>query len=46
MMGLQIGRKVGIGHFGNMRIPGFVIIRVRKNLFMENLGPTVDGSLF
>ena len=45
-MGLQLGKKAGTGHFGSMRIPSFVIVWARKNLFVEKLGPTVDGSLF
>jgi hypothetical protein len=27
-------------------MPGFLIQWARKTLFTENLGPTVDGSLF
>jgi len=45
-MGLQIGKKAGTGHYGSMKVPGFIIIRARRNLFMDNLGPTVNGSLF
>ncbi|KAH6884438.1 hypothetical protein B0T10DRAFT_579041 [Thelonectria olida] len=45
-MGLQIGKKAGTGHFGSWRIPGFIIIFARKNLFIDKLAPTVDGSLF
>ena len=41
---LQIGKKVATGHFGNMKIPSFIIIRARKPLFVENIGPTVNGS--
>lgn len=41
-----IGRKAGTGHFGTMKVPSFVVVWARKNLFMDNLRPTVDGSLF
>jgi apoptosis-inducing factor 2 len=46
LIGLSIGRKAGTGHYGTMRIPSFVIVMARKNLFIDNMGPTVDGSLF
>ncbi|MCJ1328911.1 hypothetical protein MMC10_005588 [Thelotrema lepadinum] len=46
MMGLQIGKKAATGHYGSMRIPSFVVVRARKTLFVENMGPTVNGSLF
>jgi hypothetical protein len=45
-MGLQIGKKAGTGHFGAWKIPSFVIVMARKNLFIERLGPTIDGSQF
>lgn len=45
-MGLQIGKKAGTGHFGNFKIPSFVIVRARKTLFVENMVPTVNGALF
>ncbi|MCJ1387733.1 hypothetical protein MMC18_000576 [Xylographa bjoerkii] len=45
-MGLQIGKKAGTGHFGNIKVPSFIIIRARKTLFVEKMGPTVNGSLF
>ncbi len=43
---MQIGRKTAVAHFGSWRMPGFLIQWARKTLFTENLGPTVDGSLF
>lgn len=46
MMGLQIGKKAGTGHYGNMKIPSFVIVFARKNLFTEKIEATVNGSLF
>lgn len=46
MMGLQIGKKAGTGFYGNWRIPTFLVVRLRKTLFVERLGPTVDGSQF
>lgn len=45
-MGLQIGRKAAVGHFGSMRVPSFIIAKARKTLFIQNLKPTVDGSLY
>ena len=46
LTGLQIGRKAATGHYGNMKIPSFIILWARKTLFIENMGPTVNGSLF
>jgi apoptosis-inducing factor 2 len=45
-LGLQIGKEAGTGHFGCFRIPSFVIVMARKNLFLQNLKPTVDGSFY
>ncbi|CAM1509907.1 Fc.00g002420.m01.CDS01 [Cosmosporella sp. VM-42] len=44
-MGLQIGKTAGTGHYGNFKIPSFIVIWARKNLFMDTMGPTVNGSL-
>lgn len=44
MMGVQIGKKTGVGHYGSWRIPEFMINHFRKTLFVEKLRPTVDGS--
>ena len=45
-MGLQIGKKTGTGYFGGVRLPGVLVAMIRKNLFVDNLGPTVNGSAF
>ncbi|MCJ1400479.1 hypothetical protein MMC11_003685 [Xylographa trunciseda] len=45
-MGLQIGKKAATGHFGTFKVPTFIIIKARKTLFVENMGPTVNGTLF
>lgn len=45
-MGLQIGKKQATGHFGNFKVPTFIIVRARKNLFIDNMVPTVTGTLF
>ncbi|KFY48987.1 hypothetical protein V495_00846 [Pseudogymnoascus sp. VKM F-4514 (FW-929)] len=45
-MGLQIGKKSGTGHFGWFKIPSFLIVYLRKTLFVERLATTVDGSQF
>jgi hypothetical protein len=34
-----------MGHFGEWKMPTFMINFSRKNLFTENIGPLVDGSL-
>ncbi|KAF4997639.1 hypothetical protein FGRMN_3671 [Fusarium graminum] len=39
--GVQIG-KSGTGHYGNWRIPGFVIHNLRKTLFLEQLPKTIE----
>ena len=44
MIGVQIGKKVGTGHFGSVRLPSFLVIMLRKTLFIENLPKTVDGN--
>ncbi|RDW73543.1 hypothetical protein BP6252_07450 [Coleophoma cylindrospora] len=46
MIGLQIGKKAGVGHFGGMRIPGFIVTMIRKSLFVERLVTMGDGSEF
>ncbi|KAH7391751.1 hypothetical protein BKA66DRAFT_25789 [Pyrenochaeta sp. MPI-SDFR-AT-0127] len=45
-MGFQIGKKSGTGHYGNWRLPSFVVVWVRRNLFLHIFGPIVDGSWF
>lgn len=45
-MGVQVGKKVATGHFGDWRIPSFVVLWMRKNLFTERFQPMVDGSMF
>ncbi|KAH7131848.1 hypothetical protein B0J11DRAFT_576797 [Dendryphion nanum] len=45
-MGLQIGKKAGIGHYGNWRIPTWLVVRLRKDLFTDKLVPAVDGSFY
>jgi apoptosis-inducing factor 2 len=44
--GIQIGRKAGMGHFGTWIIPSFVIVYVRRNIFMEKMQGILDGSGF
>lgn len=46
MMGLQIGPEMGTGHYGNVRLPGFLIVYIRKELFVPRLKKMVDGSEF
>ncbi|KFY26140.1 hypothetical protein V493_04252 [Pseudogymnoascus sp. VKM F-4281 (FW-2241)] len=45
-LGFQVGKNSGTGHFGWFRIPTFVVVYLRKALFVERLAPTVDGSLY
>ncbi|KFY94385.1 hypothetical protein V500_03284 [Pseudogymnoascus sp. VKM F-4518 (FW-2643)] len=45
-MGFQIGRQSGTGHFGWFIMPTFVVVYLRKTLFVERLASTVDGSMF
>ncbi|KAE9364424.1 putative apoptosis-inducing factor [Stipitochalara longipes BDJ] len=45
-MGLLVGKKAGTGHLGSVKLPGFLVTLLRKNLFLDNLGPTVTGSAF
>ncbi|CZR59432.1 uncharacterized protein PAC_09324 [Phialocephala subalpina] len=45
-IGIQIGRKTATGFFGTWRLPSWLMVWARKNLFTEKLKPTVDGSLF
>ena len=44
MMGLQIGKKNGTGHVGNMKLPSFIVASLRKTLLIEKLPKIVDGS--
>ncbi|KAF7561488.1 hypothetical protein G7046_g2666 [Stylonectria norvegica] len=44
MMGFQIGRTAGTGHYGNWKMPTFLVVRARKNLFIQNMGPTINGT--
>ncbi|KAF2692226.1 FAD/NAD(P)-binding domain-containing protein [Lentithecium fluviatile CBS 122367] len=45
LMGIHIGKKSGTGHFGNVKVPSFLVSMIRKTLFIENLSRTVDGSM-
>ncbi|RFU80885.1 apoptosis-inducing factor 2 [Trichoderma arundinaceum] len=45
MIGLQIGKKSGTGHWGNFKLPAFLVLMIRKTLFIEDLPKTVDGSM-
>ncbi|KUJ06579.1 nucleotide-binding domain-containing protein [Mollisia scopiformis] len=45
IFGFQVGKKAGTAHYGNwVQMPGFVIVRVRKNLFLEKFVGLLDGS--
>jgi hypothetical protein len=46
MMGIQIGKKSGTGHIGDMMLPGADVAERRKTLFVELLPKMVDGSMF
>uniref|UniRef100_A0A093UXT5 Apoptosis-inducing factor 2 n=1 Tax=Talaromyces marneffei PM1 TaxID=1077442 RepID=A0A093UXT5_TALMA len=45
-MGCQIGKKAGTGHLGWVKLPSFMVSFLRKNLFVERLASTVDGSAY
>ncbi|KAF2427554.1 FAD/NAD(P)-binding domain-containing protein [Tothia fuscella] len=42
----QIGKKAGTGYYGNIRLPSFLVVHLRKNLSLQNLRPTIDGTIF
>lgn len=44
MMGVQFGKKAGTGFYGSWKIPSFIPVMLRKTLFVEKLGPTVEGT--
>ncbi|KAF7961092.1 hypothetical protein EAE96_000759 [Botrytis aclada] len=47
MLAVPVGRKVGTGHMGGMKLPSFIVNMVKgKTLFTEKLTPMVDGSSF
>jgi hypothetical protein len=46
MIGLQIGRNAATGQYGNMKVPGFIIVQARKTLFIDRMKPLVSGSAF
>ena len=45
-MGVSVGKKAGTGFLGSVKLPGFLVNMLRKNLFIDNLPTTVDGSAF
>ena len=45
-MGCQIGKTAGTGHLGWVKLPSFIVSFLRKNLFVERLASTVDGSAY
>jgi hypothetical protein len=47
MLACPLGRKTGTGHFGNFKLPGFVVSMVKgKTFFTEKLPQVVSGSAF
>jgi len=44
--GLQIGKYTATGHYGNTRIPSFIVAYMRKNLFTHMLKGIADGTSF
>jgi hypothetical protein len=42
--GIQIGRKKGIGAFGTWTMPSFLIVYVRRMLFMDRMAGILDGK--
>lgn len=43
-MGVLIGKNAGTGYMSGWKLPGFMVVMLRKTLFVERLGPAVDGS--
>jgi hypothetical protein len=43
-MGITVGKKAGTGHLGSVKLPGFLVLMLRKNMFLEKVVGTVDGS--
>ncbi|APA09932.1 hypothetical protein SS1G_05812 [Sclerotinia sclerotiorum 1980 UF-70] len=47
MLAVTVGKKVGTGHMGGMKLPSFMVNMVKgKTLFSEKLVPMVNGSSF
>jgi hypothetical protein len=46
MGGFQFGRKAGTGHFGNIKLPTFLVVSIRKTQFLERFPGMLDGSAF
>ncbi|KAF2805447.1 FAD/NAD(P)-binding domain-containing protein [Mytilinidion resinicola] len=46
IMGLQIGKKEAVGHYGSWRLPRFMMMYARKQLFLNRFAGTIDGSEF
>ena len=44
-MGVSIGKNLSAGHFGIVRFPKFVGVKIRKNLFLEKFEGTVNGQV-
>ncbi|CRG89245.1 hypothetical protein PISL3812_06281 [Talaromyces islandicus] len=44
-MGVQIGRNTGTGQLGKIRLPGFLVHMLRKNLFLERAGSLVESGV-
>jgi hypothetical protein len=44
--GVHIGRKTGTGHIGSIKIPGFLVVKMRESLFVEMMDPIVSGTKF
>ncbi|SPO07042.1 uncharacterized protein DNG_09736 [Cephalotrichum gorgonifer] len=46
MGGLLVGKKAGTGHFGNYKLPSFLVVIIRKSLFVDKFPGAVDGSAY
>jgi hypothetical protein len=46
LIGVQIGKEAGTGHFGNIQLPSFVVTWLRKGLFVDRFKKIADGSEF
>jgi len=46
IVGVSIGRKKAIAQWGTWIMPTFLVVWARKSLFMNKMGPILDGTAF
>ncbi|TVY42018.1 Oxidoreductase [Lachnellula subtilissima] len=45
VIGVSVGRQLSTGNWGRVRMPNFVALMIRKNLFLQNFDGTVNGTI-